>query len=42
MMPRQGGTPSTEGWAAVKAMVRAVTLLVLGASFDIQPRPADG
>lgn len=42
MMPRQGGTPSTEGWAAVRAMVRALTLLVLGASFDIEPRPADG
>lgn len=41
MLPRQGGTPSAEGMAAVKAMIRALTLLVLGASFDLAPRPCD-
>lgn len=39
MRSRQGGRPSADTSASVRAMVRAIVVLVTGTSFDIRPRP---
>jgi glycosyltransferase involved in cell wall biosynthesis len=41
MRPRQGGTPSADGFASFQAMVRACTVLFTGTTFDLAPRPVD-
>jgi glycosyltransferase involved in cell wall biosynthesis len=39
MLARQGGTPSADGYASVRAMVRALTVLLTGTTFDVPPAP---
>lgn len=38
MRARQGGVPSASHISSAKSMIRALLLIVLGASFDIEPR----
>lgn len=39
MRARQGGTPSADTQASVRAMVRAITVLLTGTTFELPPRP---
>lgn len=41
MRPRQGGVPSAGWYASSMAVVRAVTVLFTGTTFDLPPRPTD-
>ena len=40
MRPRQGGSPSADLYASARSMIRAISTLVLGPSFDLPERPA--
>lgn len=39
MRARQGGAPSADTRASVRAMVRAITVVLTGTTFDLPPRP---
>jgi hypothetical protein len=40
MQSRQGGTPSADLIASIRSMIRALTVLFTGTSFDIAPAPS--
>ena len=40
MRARQGGEPSADLFASIRSMIRALVVLVTGASFDVQPKSA--